>query len=209
MRLDGWTYSPTSKRLGAPRRGLTVWDAISDLPPIRSGHDEPSDQYNQEPQSHLQEQFRASSFIVVDHISKAVNDLCQERINRIPKTPGSDWRDLPNKYVPLVAMIIPYIYIKDGRLTVCPCGSNRRFCKRVFPKNTLIPAHLAHSTCSWKGVYGRADWAGVFNTVLCSPSPSSRQGQVLHPEQDRIMSVREFARAQGGGIFCSEIKWMD
>ena len=57
-----------------------------DLPPIRSGHDEPSDQYNQEPQSHLQEQFRALLYRVVDHISKAVNDLWEEYEGRMTRS---------------------------------------------------------------------------------------------------------------------------
>ena len=38
---------------------------------------------------------------------------------------------------------------------------------------------------------------GIMATVLTSPSPSSTQGRVLHPTQNRMCSVREFALAQG------------
>ena len=83
VEVDGRKYSPTCKWLGAPRRAVTVWDAISDLPPILSGHDDPSDSGAPE-----------------DHVCKLVSPLTQARIERIPTLPGSDWRDLPNIYVP-------------------------------------------------------------------------------------------------------------
>ena len=35
--IDGKHYSTTSTRPGAPRRALTTWDAISDLPPVLTG----------------------------------------------------------------------------------------------------------------------------------------------------------------------------
>ena len=99
--VDGRKYSPTCKWPGAPRRALTVWDTISDLPPIHSGHDDPSISYGSEPRSHLQRLFRAGSGASVeDHISKSVTPLVQERFNQIPTTPGADWRDLPNVYIP-------------------------------------------------------------------------------------------------------------
>ena len=97
--IDGRKYVPTNSRSrsGAPRRALTVWDAISDLPPIPSGYDSNVSRYLHQPLSHLQQLFRHQNDVFVDdHVSKDVNPLCQERINRIPKTPGSDWRDLPN-----------------------------------------------------------------------------------------------------------------
>ena len=97
VEVDGRRFAPTNVRPGAPRRALTVWDAISDLPPISSGHDEVTSRYTMEPRTHLQMLYRANeSPILEDHISKDVNALCQERINKIPKIPGSDWRDLPN-----------------------------------------------------------------------------------------------------------------
>ena len=45
--------------------------------------------------------------------------------------------------------------------------------------------------------YGRAPWDGYFKTTMTVPDPLKKQGQVLHPEQNRILSVRELARSQG------------
>ena len=38
---------------------------------------------------------------------------------------------------------------------------------------------------------------GYFKTTITDPEPLGKQGQVLHPEQKRILSVRELARSQG------------
>jgi hypothetical protein len=48
----------------------------------------------------------------------------------------------------------------------------------------------------WAGLYGRVDACGNFSTVTTEPGPRRKQGQVLHYNQDRMLSVREFARAQ-------------
>ena len=36
-----------------------------------------------------------------------------------------------------------------------------------------------------------------FNTTVTCPEPMGKQGRVLHPNQDRIISIRECARSQG------------
>ena len=49
----------------------------------------------------------------------------------------------------------------------------------------------------WRGLYSRLDWAGHFPTSTTDPNPMGKVGQVFHPSQDRIVSVRECARSQG------------
>ncbi len=66
--------------------------------------------------------------------------------------------------------------------------------------NTLIPwsvVHTADTHGHWSGVFGRLDPEGFFSTTLTKPDPKARQGRVLHPEQNRVVSVRECARSQG------------
>ena len=49
----------------------------------------------------------------------------------------------------------------------------------------------------WRGLFGRLNWEGHFPTSVTDPNPMGKVGQVFHPKQDRIVSVRECARAQG------------
>lgn len=44
---------------------------------------------------------------------------------------------------------------------------------------------------------GRVSWDGYFSTTVTDPEPMGKQGRVLHPEQNRVVSVRECARSQG------------
>ncbi|GBP47569.1 DNA (cytosine-5)-methyltransferase 1 [Eumeta japonica] len=44
---------------------------------------------------------------------------------------------------------------------------------------------------------GRVCWDGYFSTTVTDPEPMGKQGRVLHPEQARVVSVRECARSQG------------
>ena len=204
--IDGRRYTTTTSRPGAPRRGLTVWDTISDLPPISSGHDRDLISYGGPPRSHLQRMFRHSKQEEVrDHITKEVNSLAQERINHIPTTPGSDWRDLPNKATRLedgrAIQKLHYAYqMEDGTSRICSCSVSGECDQDDKQTDTFMPwafPHTADRHNHWKEVMGRAPWDGIFKTTITDPEPLGKQGQVLHPEQDRLLSVREFARSQG------------
>jgi DNA (cytosine-5)-methyltransferase 1 len=52
----------------------------------------------------------------------------------------------------------------------------------------------------WKGLYGRLDWEGNFPTSVTDPQPMGKVGMCFHPDQDRIITVRECARSQ---VSCS------
>ena len=60
----------------------------------------------------------------------------------------------------------------------------------------LKPRNLAkHGDRRYDNRFGRLWWEGTFNTIVTLPYPY--WGRFIHPEQDRVMSVRECARAQG------------
>lgn len=48
----------------------------------------------------------------------------------------------------------------------------------------------------WKGLFGRLNWEGNFPTSITDPQPMGKVGLCFHPEQDRIVTVRECARSQ-------------
>ena len=64
--------------------------------------------------------------------------------------------------------------------------------EHLKPKNLL-----RHGDSRYDNRFGRLHWEGTFNTILTQALPY--WGRVFHPEQDRVISVRESARAQGFG----------
>jgi DNA (cytosine-5)-methyltransferase 1 len=54
---------------------------------------------------------------------------------------------------------------------------------------------LRHGDNRYDNRFGRLHWKGTFNTILTEVR--MYWSRVIHPEQDRVVSVRESARAQG------------
>ncbi|CAI7784517.1 unnamed protein product [Closterium sp. NIES-53] len=163
---------PRGPAVGAPLRSITVRDAMGDLPSIENGAEEEEMEYSSEPSSWFQRSIRSQQLKLLDHISKRMNELNLKRCQHIPKRPGADWRDLPDIKVRL----------SDGR------------------EADLVPWCLPNTMerhNNWKGLFGRLDWAGNFPTSVTDPQPMGKVGMCFHPEQDRIVSVRECARSQG------------
>eukprot|EP00899_Mesostigma_viride_P026525 jgi/Mesvir1/7057/Mv09173-RA.1 len=186
---DSYRAVPESKD-GAPLRTTTVRDVIGDLPPVGNGAAEPVLKYAVPPVSWFQKMIRghrdegadggakgvdggiAPSEELRDHISKEMNELNVLRCKHIPKRAGADWRDLPDIKVKL----------SNGK------------------EEALIPWCLPNTAArhnQWKGLFGRLAWEGNFPTAITDPQPMGKVGMCFHPEQDRIVTVRECARAQG------------
>jgi DNA (cytosine-5)-methyltransferase 1 len=75
-----------------------------------------------------------------------------------------------------------------------------------------LPDHLKpenlkrHGDGRYPNRYGRLHYDGVFNTILSRPHPY--WSRIIHPKEDRLVSVRECARAQGfddSYAFCGTI----
>ncbi|KAK7800480.1 hypothetical protein U0070_024260, partial [Myodes glareolus] len=184
--------SNITRLTSGPFRTITVRDTMSDLPEIQNGASAPEISYNGEPQS---------------------CPLVAARMRNIPLFPGSDWRDLPNIEVLLTdgttTKKLRYTFHdkKNGRSStgamrgVCSCVEAGKSCDPAARQfNTLIPWCLPHTGNRhnhWAGLYGRLEWDGFFSTTVTNPEPMGKQGRVLHPEQHRVVSVRECARSQG------------
>nr|ABF99362.1 expressed protein [Oryza sativa Japonica Group]BAG98259.1 unnamed protein product [Oryza sativa Japonica Group] len=170
---DGKFYAAVkSTAAGAPFRSITVRDTIGDLPAVENGAGKPTIQYGSGPVSWFQKKIRSDMASLNDHISKEMNELNLIRCKHIPKRPGCDWHDLPDEKVKL----------STGQMV------------------DLIPWCLPNTAKrhnQWKGLYGRLDWEGNFPTSVTDPQPMGKVGMCFHPEQDRIITVRECARSQG------------
>ncbi|KAJ8680875.1 hypothetical protein QAD02_016662 [Eretmocerus hayati] len=213
--IDNKKYSPNYDWTdSAPLRVTTVRDALSDLPAIKSGKVEDVMSYGSEPLSHFQRKMRAGSrdALLMDHVCKDLGALVEARMAHIPTVTGSDWRDLPNIVLPLSdgthTNKLKYNYHdkKVGRSStgalrgVCSCASGKDCNPLDRQDNTLIPwclPHTANRHNNWAGLYGRIEWDGFFSTTITNPEPMGKQGRVLHPDQTRVVSVRECARSQG------------
>ncbi|KAK2510814.1 Dnmt1 [Columba guinea] len=206
--------SNITRTYSGPFRTITVRDTMSDLPEIRNGASALEISYNGEPQSWFQRQIRGSQYqpILRDHICKDMSALVAARMRHIPLAPGSDWRDLPNIEVRLsdgtTTRKLRYTHHekKNGRSSsgalrgVCCCAEGKPCDPADRQFNTLIPWCLPHTGNRhnhWAGLYGRLEWDGFFSTTVTNPEPMGKQGRVLHPEQHRVVSVRECARSQG------------
>ncbi|KAG5878342.1 hypothetical protein JTB14_023695 [Gonioctena quinquepunctata] len=200
-----WTES-------APYRTICVRDAMSDLPDIKNGWNKSEMPYDSDAVSHFQKMMRGNEerVLVQDHICKEMSALVEARISHIPTYPGADWRDLPNKSVKLAdgmsTYILRYPYSSkkqkksDPPKGVCQCATGEQCDPTDKQFNTLIPWCLPHTADRhnhWAGLYGRLEWDGFFGTTITNPEPMGKQGRVLHPEQHRVVSVRECARSQG------------
>ncbi|CBI27718.3 unnamed protein product, partial [Vitis vinifera] len=161
-----------STATGAPFRAITVRDTIGDLPDVKNGASITNLEYQNDPVSWFQKKIRGNMVVLMDHISKEMNELNLIRCQKIPKQPGADWHSLPDEKVKL----------STGQLV------------------DLIPWCLPNTAKrhnQWKGLFGRLDWEGNFPTSITDPQPMGKVGMCFHPEQDRILSVRECARSQG------------
>ncbi|XP_045814038.1 DNA (cytosine-5)-methyltransferase 1-like [Trifolium pratense] len=157
---------------GAPLRAITVRDTIGELPAVGNGASRTNMEYQSDPVSWFQKQIRGNMAVLTDHISKEMNELNLIRCQKIPKKPGCDWRDLPDEKIKL----------SNGQLV------------------DLIPWCLPNTAKrhnQWKGLFGRLDWQGNFPTSITDPQPMGKVGMCFHPDQDRILTVRECARSQG------------
>jgi len=77
----------------------SVWDAISDLPPIESGSKHEKIKYAYpEPQSPYQKALRNGSDYVYNHSCNNLGSVNLERLKYIPQ--GGSWRDIPLELLP-------------------------------------------------------------------------------------------------------------
>lgn len=89
---------PTPTHGPGMEKFVTVWDAISDLPPLENGAAADARAYAKKPQNEYQALLRDGCKIVENHSAPKLSKVNQERMQHIP--PGGSWRDIPFELLP-------------------------------------------------------------------------------------------------------------
>jgi DNA (cytosine-5)-methyltransferase 1 len=142
-----------------------------------------------------------SELLPTTSVWDAISDL--PVIENGERQPALPYRTLATShYQRLVRSDSPVIYnhvtTKLGELQLARCKAVPKrpgagwldLPEELKPKNLL-----RHGDKRYPNRFGRLSPTGIFNTIMTEPQPY--WGSVFHPFQDRAVSVRECARAQG------------
>ncbi|RVX12849.1 DNA (cytosine-5)-methyltransferase 3 [Vitis vinifera] len=116
-----------------------------------------------------------------DHRPLELNADDYQRVCQIPKTKGANFRDLPGVLVGADNKVewdpnVERVYLPSGK--------------------PLVPDYaMSFVGGSSSKPFGRLWWDETVPTVVTRAEPHNQV--ILHPEQDRVLSIRENARLQG------------
>ncbi|KAJ1403876.1 S-adenosyl-L-methionine-dependent methyltransferase [Sesbania bispinosa] len=174
---------------------LFLGDAISDLPAVTNDEGQDERNYGTTPRTEFQRYIRlkrsemvgymassqsAPRRILYDHRPLQLNKDDYERVCQIPKKKGANFRDLPG------------VLVKDNKVEWDPSV------ERVLLKSgkPLVPDYaMSFVRGTSPKPFGRLWWDEIVSTVVTRAEPHNQI--VLHPTQDRVLTIRENARLQG------------
>ncbi|KAF3642124.1 DNA (cytosine-5)-methyltransferase CMT2 [Capsicum annuum] len=184
---------------GQPRdleEALVLRDAISDLPAVTWHETREEMPYEMPPQTAFQKYIRSSKHEIMSCSSTGVNETkepllsdhrpCQLgeddylRVCLVPHRKGANFRDLPGVIVGADNVARrdtedPKV-LPNGKPMVPDCAFNFEHGKSKRP-------------------FARLWWDETVATLVTFPN--HRAQAILHPEQDRVLTIREYARLQG------------
>ncbi|PIA27393.1 hypothetical protein AQUCO_07800023v1 [Aquilegia coerulea] len=178
-------------------KALLLKDAISDLPQVTNYENRDEFPHERAPRTKFQKFIRSSkeelmgvtgfppipteTAVIYDHRPLLLNIDDYQRVCRIPKRKGANFRDLPG------LVIHP-----DKKVEVDDSVE-----RELLPSNKpLVPDYAItyQDGYSFKP-FGRLWWDETVPTVVTRAEPHNQV--IMHPEQDRVLTVRENARLQG------------
>lgn len=183
-----------NRNLGA---ALTLWDAISDLPPVNNGEKNEERPYESGAATVFQRQIRllphqlvgmqthkaksSNPAMLFNHIPLNLNDDDFARVCYIPKEKGANFRNMPGVLVDGTNKVY---FDETMDRVLLPSG------------NPLVPDYaMKFVKGKSKKPFGRVWEDEIITTVVTRAEPHNQK--VIHPHQDRVLSVRENARLQG------------
>ncbi|XP_061345031.1 DNA (cytosine-5)-methyltransferase CMT3 [Gastrolobium bilobum] len=177
------------------QKKLLLEDAISDLPPVENNEGRDEIKYDKPAQTEFQQFIRlsksemlglstrttSSKSLLHDHRPLELNADDFQRVCQIPKKKGGCFRDLPG------VLVRP-----DNKVEWDP------EVKRVYLDSgkPLVPDYaMSFTNGTSSKPFARLWWDETVPTVVTRAEPHNQA--ILHPEQDRVLSIRENARLQG------------
>lgn len=175
---------------------LFLKDAISDLPAVTNYEKRDEMPYGGAPLTEFQQFIRLrkhevlgscatgsdiSSDLLFDHRPLELNEDDYQRVCQIPKHKGANFRNLPGVHVRADNKVewdpdVERVYLPSGKPLVPDYAM-------TFVKGTSSKP------------FSRLWWDETVPTVVTRAEPHNQT--ILHPEQDRVLSIRENARLQG------------
>ncbi|XP_058108507.1 DNA (cytosine-5)-methyltransferase CMT3-like [Magnolia sinica] len=178
-------------------KALLLGDAISDLPPVTNHEGRDEMQYGKDPTTEFQQYIRlqrhelGDSFtrgpkssektMLFDHRPLQLNEDDFQRVCQIPKRKGANFRHLPG------------VRVREDNAVEWDESVERVYLPSGKP---LVPDY-AMSFVRGKSSkpFGRLWYDETVPTVVTRAEPHNQT--ILHPNQDRVLSIRENARLQG------------
>ncbi|XVF49453.1 hypothetical protein PTKIN_Ptkin04bG0013800 [Pterospermum kingtungense] len=173
---------------------LLLKDAISDLPPVGNYEERDEMPYGKDPETEFQRFIRLrrnempgslpngrpANHLLYDHRPLKLNTDDYQRVCQIPKRKGANFRDLKGVIVVRNKAEwdpdVERVYLESGK--------------------PLVPDYAMTFVGGLSSKpFGRLWWDETVPTVVTRAEPHNQA--ILHPEQDRVLSVRENARLQG------------
>ncbi|KAF3548115.1 hypothetical protein DY000_02005793 [Brassica cretica] len=176
---------------------ILLSDVITDLPIVANSERRAEMAYAKDPQTPFQRFIRSTqqgmlaspqdsksnstNDVLYDHHPLNLNKDDYQRVCRIPKKKGANFRDLPGVTVNGYNRVeldpkIPRIYLESS--------------------NPLIPEYaIKFVNGRSTKPFGRLWWDETVPTVIGRAEPHNHV--IIHPSQDRVLTVRENARLQG------------
>ncbi|KAK4802190.1 hypothetical protein SAY86_000393 [Trapa natans] len=177
-------------------KAAVLRDAISDLPAVTNYETCEYISYDNPPETELQRFLRSSKYdltgclvdkwtqtksFLYDHRPHIYSEDNYLRICQVPKRKGANFRDFPG-----IILGKDSVARRDERKPPMLLPSGR----------PLVPDYIFnYDQGRSKRPFGRLWWDETVPTVLTFPD--CRNQVTLHPEQDRVLTIRECARLQG------------
>ncbi|XP_057997025.1 DNA (cytosine-5)-methyltransferase CMT2 isoform X3 [Hevea brasiliensis] len=177
-------------------KASVLQDAISDLPYVTSHETREEITYEKPPETEFQRFIRSTKYemtglsregtkkiknLLYDHRPYTLNEDDYARVCQIPKRKGANFRDLPGIVV-------------GGDNVVRRDPTKEQV---LLPSGKPLVPDFAFTFVQGKSKrpYARLWWDETVSTVVTYPDLHSQA--VIHPEQDRVLTIRECARLQG------------